>query len=226
MFDLADLALASARTGKVAGLSRSHAAGLASTSLVFGDKTCPTRKTPQQRPVVAPILAELALAETLRDAYHTVIDAVDEGKELTFALIQDHCAREIRRTTRDPDRHGPARGDARRFVRPQTGTPTRAAVPRRQDFSSDRPGDISAFLCNILEANNVKPKRFSGPATFLLTTCRMAMLLMLCSRLLYLNNQPFIVLTETKFSYRYIPVWARYSPHRTRVEAHANMLSP
>ena len=28
-------------------------------------------------------------------------------------------------------------------------------------------------------------------------------------------NQPFIVLTETKFSYRYIPVWARYSPHRT-----------
>jgi hypothetical protein len=26
-------------------------------------------------------------------------------------------------------------------------------------------------------------------------------------------NQPFIVLTETKFSYRYIPVWARYSPH-------------
>jgi hypothetical protein len=39
-------------------------------------------------------------------------------------------------------------------------------------------------------------------------------------------NQPFIVLTETKFSYRYISVWARYSPHRTRVEAHANMLSP
>ena len=39
-------------------------------------------------------------------------------------------------------------------------------------------------------------------------------------------NQPFIVLTETKFSYRYIPVWARYSPHRTRVEAHANMHSP
>jgi hypothetical protein len=25
-------------------------------------------------------------------------------------------------------------------------------------------------------------------------------------------NQPFIVLTETKFSYRHIPVWARYSP--------------
>jgi hypothetical protein len=60
---------------------------------------------------------------------------------------------------REPDRHGPARGDDRRFVRPQSGTPRRAAVQRRQDFSSDRPGDISAFLCNILEANNVKPKR-------------------------------------------------------------------
>ena len=90
-------------------------------------------------------------------AYHTVIDAVVEGKELTFALIQDHCAREIRRTTRDPDRHGPARGDARRFVRPQTGTPARAAAPRRQDYSTE--ANISTFLCNILEANNVQPKR-------------------------------------------------------------------
>jgi hypothetical protein len=39
-------------------------------------------------------------------------------------------------------------------------------------------------------------------------------------------DRPFIVLTETKPSKRHIPVWARYSPHRTRVEAHANMLSP
>ncbi len=100
---------------------------------------------------------------SLRAAYHTVLDALDEDKELTFALIQDHCAREIRSSTREPDRRGqsrgddrrgPARGDDRSFVRPQTGTPL-----RRQDFSSDRPGDISAFLCNILEANNVKPKR-------------------------------------------------------------------
>jgi len=36
-------------------------------------------------------------------------------------------------------------------------------------------------------------------------------------------DDPFIVLTETKFSIRYIPVWARYSPLRTRVE---HMLSP
>jgi hypothetical protein len=96
---------------------------------------------------------------SLRDAYHTVIDTVDEGKDLNFALIQDHCARESRRSMREPDRHGTARVDDRRFVRPQPGTPRRAAVQRRQDFSSDRPGDISSFLCNILEANNVKPKR-------------------------------------------------------------------
>ena len=35
------------------------------------------------------------------------------------------------------------------------------------------------------------------------------------------DDDPFIVLTETKFNIRYIPVWARYSPLRTRVEAHA-----
>jgi hypothetical protein len=97
---------------------------------------------------------------SLRATYHTVLDALDNGeKDLTFALIQDHCAREIRRSTREPDRRGPDRGDDHSFVRPQTGTPRRAAVQRHQDFSHHRPGDISAFLCNILEANNVKPKR-------------------------------------------------------------------
>jgi hypothetical protein len=40
------------------------------------------------------------------------------------------------------------------------------------------------------------------------------------------DDQPFIVLTETKTSNRYIPVWARYSPLLTRVEAHAITLSP
>jgi hypothetical protein len=32
------------------------------------------------------------------------------------------------------------------------------------------------------------------------------------------DDPPFIVLTETKFSFRCIRVWDRYSPHRTRVE--------
>ena len=63
IFDLcADLVFAQAI--KVAAHSRLHAAGLASTSLVLDAKTCPTRKTPQKRPVVAPVLADLALAAT------------------------------------------------------------------------------------------------------------------------------------------------------------------
>ena len=42
------------------------------------------------------------------------------------------------------------------------------------------------------------------------------------------DDRSFIVLTETKFSFRCIPVWDRYSPHRTRVEkkTHVIMLSP
>ena len=32
------------------------------------------------------------------------------------------------------------------------------------------------------------------------------------------DDPSFIVLTETKFSFRCIPVWDWYSPHRTRVE--------
>ena len=59
MFDLADLASAPA----LGAPSRSHAAGPASISLVSDAETCPTRKTlrPLKRPVVAPVLAELAL---------------------------------------------------------------------------------------------------------------------------------------------------------------------
>jgi hypothetical protein len=37
------------------------------------------------------------------------------------------------------------------------------------------------------------------------------------------DDPSFIVLTETKFSFRCIPVWDRYSPHRTRVEKKKHM---
>jgi hypothetical protein len=97
-----------------------------------------------------------ALLTSCRAAYHRVIDALDDDKELTFALVQDCCARETRRTTRDPDRHGSARDDARRFVRPQTGTPARAGRPRQVPSTE---ANISTFLCNILEANDKDPKR-------------------------------------------------------------------
>jgi hypothetical protein len=50
-----------------------------------------------------------------------------------------------------------------------------------------------------------------------------------CSTSAFDDDRSFIVLTETKFSFRCIPVWDRYSPHRTRVEkkkTHVIMLSP
>ena len=37
------------------------------------------------------------------------------------------------------------------------------------------------------------------------------------------DDPSFIVLTETKFSFRCIPVWDQYSPHRTRVEIKKHM---
>jgi hypothetical protein len=33
---------------------------------------------------------------SLRAAYHKVLDALDDDKALTFTLIQENCAREIR----------------------------------------------------------------------------------------------------------------------------------
>jgi hypothetical protein len=44
----------------------------------------------------------------------------------------------------------------------------------------------------------------------------------------FVDDHPFIVLTETKFSLCCIPVWVRYSPLRTRVEkkTYAITLSP
>jgi len=37
------------------------------------------------------------------------------------------------------------------------------------------------------------------------------------------DGDPFIVLTETKSSIRYIPVWARYSPLIKRMDASRHM---
>ena len=55
-----------------------------------------------------------------------------------------------------------------------------------------------------------------------------AYICVLCTTFVFslLIDRPFIVLAETKPSKRHIPVWARYSPLRTRVEAHANTFSP
>jgi hypothetical protein len=72
MFDPADLASVSA----LGALSRSHAAGPASTSLVSDAETCPTRKTLRplmlKQPVVAPALAGALVTMTIVDVPGTV----------------------------------------------------------------------------------------------------------------------------------------------------------
>ena len=90
---------------------------------------------------------------SLRDTYHKVLDDLDYEKDLTFALIQDACARQFRRhpderpsaCNRDPGtprRHlGPS--GATRKTRPQTGDPA----------------SVSAYLCNFLDDHGVKPAK-------------------------------------------------------------------
>jgi hypothetical protein len=74
--------------------------------------------------------------------------------------------------------------------------------------------------------NSVQPRHFPGPNCFVLP---LAHAVQLSSPVLSYDDPSFIVLTETKFSFRCIPVWDRHSPHRTRVEkkkTHVIMLSP
>jgi hypothetical protein len=68
---------------------------------------------------------------SLRDAYHKVLDDLDDDKDLSFALIQDACARQFRR---HPDECHP---DA--WSRDHPGTPKRTRPPRRD--SQDAPPD-------------------------------------------------------------------------------------
>ncbi len=59
-------------------------------------------------------------------------------------------------------------------------------------------------------------RRIAGNATGAVTVDRCVGELLV--RVETLCDPSFIVLTETKFSFRCIPVWDWYSPHRTRVE--------
>jgi hypothetical protein len=92
---------------------------------------------------------------SLRDAYHKVLDDLDDDKDLSFALIQDNCARQFRR---HPDERHPAA-----WSREHPGTPRRNEGPHcatRTAFNKTRPqpGDsVSAFLCNFLDDHGVKP---------------------------------------------------------------------
>jgi hypothetical protein len=92
---------------------------------------------------------------SLRDAYHKVLDDLDDDKDLSFALIQDDCARQFRR---HPDERHPSAwsshhpGTQRHNQGPHGATRTTLNKTRPQ------PGDgVSAFLCNFLDYHGVKP---------------------------------------------------------------------
>jgi hypothetical protein len=90
---------------------------------------------------------------SLRDAYHKVLDDLDDEKDLTFALIQDACDRQFRR---HPDERHP---DA--WSRDHPGTPKRTLGPSDATRKT-RPqtGDtVSAYLCNFLDDHGVKPAK-------------------------------------------------------------------
>jgi hypothetical protein len=88
---------------------------------------------------------------SLRDTYHKVLDDLDDDKDLSFALIQDDCARQFRR---HPNECHPAA-----WSRDHPGTPQRNQGPHgapRTAFNKTRPqpGDgVSAFLCNSCNGN-------------------------------------------------------------------------
>jgi hypothetical protein len=92
---------------------------------------------------------------SLRDAYHKVLDDLDDDKDLSFALIQDTCARQFRR---HPDELHPAA-----WSRDHPGTPRRTQGPHGATSTAlnktrPQPGDgVSAFLCNFLDDHGVKP---------------------------------------------------------------------
>ena len=87
---------------------------------------------------------------TLRDAYHNILDDLDDDKDLTFALIQHACARQFRR---HPDRE---RADRER--RPDT--PRNGPEPyekyTRQGAQDGGPAD---YLCNYLDHHGVKSEK-------------------------------------------------------------------
>jgi hypothetical protein len=91
---------------------------------------------------------------SLRDAYHKVLDDLDDDKDLSFTLIQDDCARKFRR---HPDDRHPAA-----WSRDHPCTPRRnqghGATCTTLNKTRPQPGDgVSAFLCNFLDNLGVKP---------------------------------------------------------------------
>jgi hypothetical protein len=93
----------------------------------------------------------------LRDAYHKVLDDLDDYKDLSFALIQDDCARQTRR---HPDERHPAAWSCDHPGTPLCHQGPPAATRTTLNKTRPQPGDgVSAFLCNFLDNHGVKPAK-------------------------------------------------------------------
>jgi hypothetical protein len=183
MFDLADLASATA----LGALSRSHAAGPASTSLVSDATTCPTRKKLRllQQPVLAPILAELAFAVM------TIADVLGTDAILFQVTILAGLAA-LSRSTK---------------ISLVTSSASFCSLAYNSGgYSLVGPMDVLSSLTRrpLLMMRKNAPgwtctKRIATrwTTTFLPTTCRVVKLLLLCSRLLYLTCLKQLPLTPT-----------------------------
>jgi hypothetical protein len=88
--------------------------------------------------------------KALTKAYASILDNLDDDQDLTFAMIHQTCVRKLRR--------GQDRGNDRRLDRrPATPRREHKDIPRHKDFTRSQPGDVSAFLCNLLTARGIKP---------------------------------------------------------------------
>ena len=90
----------------------------------------------------APLLVVLSAAAraALRDAYHKVLDDLDDNKDLSFALIQDACARQFRRRPDDD------RCDCPDTPRRNKGHQGVVRTALNKEFPHPKPGEVSAFL--------------------------------------------------------------------------------
>jgi hypothetical protein len=97
--------------------------------------------------------------KSLRAAYHKVLDDLDDNKGLSFAHIQEACARQFRR--HDDERPSTS------WNRDPPGTPRRAIGPpgaahgaaRKTSSQTSDPVSVSAYLCNFLDDRGIKPAK-------------------------------------------------------------------
>jgi hypothetical protein len=104
---------------------------------------------------------------TLRDVYHNILDDLDDDKELTFALMQQACARRFRRVPdreRRPDtprndratlRTSPAKPDIKYLCQGAHGPEPYNKYTRK----GAQDGGPAVYLCTYLDNHGVKPEK-------------------------------------------------------------------